>query len=389
MQVRKYLLGVGCIGICVSAVSLMFAQTSGHGQQESDQGQQASYPGSGNRNSGYTQNYGYAQNPSNTGRESGATASETVSGTSTSVSGGLMFDTSVGWNFNRHFGVDVGVPYLMFTRPGLFEDTAGYQGYIPVPYQFCDFFFGCYYAVGTSPRMWAAELGDVYADVHYARTYRQYNLATVLTGDLPTASFRKGLTNGRVTWDWFNHVDTNFHGFDPFVNFGLANGRLDQHFLMRPFNTDLPFRTLGYLADFEGGVQYKVWRRFTVGASMWDVLPFGPQKMYSELVWQGAESPAGMLIPTTPVRTAVNRPAVLGYLAGSPNHGRYWNDAFETVGNSDIDRDNGYSATLAFSPQKMFDVQLGYNHSVRYRLDQIVFTVQFNANSLVRKLTNY
>jgi len=385
MQVRKYLLGAGCISVCFLAASFLSAQTPDYGQQGSGYDQ-----GSGNtQNSVYSQTPGYAQNSSTSGRESGPTAAEVVSGTSTSVSGGLMFDTSAGWTFNRHFGVDVGVPYLLFTRPGLFEDTAGYQGYIPEPYQYCDFFFGCYYYLGTSPRMWAGELGDVYGDIHYARTYRQYNLATVLTGDFPTASYRKGLTDGRVTWDWFSHVDTNFHGFDPFVNFGLANGRTDQHFLMRPFNTNLPFRTLGYMADFEGGVQYKVWRRFTLGASMWDVLPMGPQKIYSELVWEGAVNGAGGVIPSNPVTTATTMPAVLGYLAGSPNRGRYWNDRFETIGNCYIDRDNGYSATLSFSPQKMFDVQLGYNHRVRYGLDEIVFTVQFNANSLVRKLTNY
>ena len=38
---------------------------------------------------------------------------------------------------------------------------------------------------------------------------------TNLTGDFPTASFRKGLTSGRMQWDWFNHLDTNIHGFDP------------------------------------------------------------------------------------------------------------------------------------------------------------------------------
>lgn len=113
--------------------------------------------------------------------------------------------------------------------------------------------------------MWTGELGDVYVDVHYARPYRQYNLATVLTRDMPTASFRKGLTADRVQRDWLNHVDTDIHGFSPFVNFGLANGRMDQHYLLRPFDTDLPFRTLGYMADFEGGLQYEVWRRFNVG----------------------------------------------------------------------------------------------------------------------------
>jgi hypothetical protein len=320
--------------------------------------------------------------PAPIGSETGLTASELFSGSSNSVNGMLSFDQSVGWNFSKNFGVDVGVPYFLDTRPGLFESTTGYQGYVQYPYVGCTFFFGCYYGVANSPRMWAGELGDVYLDVHYTRPYRQYNLATILTGDMPTASFRKGLSTGRAQWDWFNHVDTDVHGFSPFVNFGLANGRMDQHFLPRPFNTNLPFRTLGYMADFEGGVQYKVWRRFDVGFSLWDVLPMGPQKIYSELVWQGVAPSAGF-------NAASGLPAVYGYLAGSPNHGRYWNSQFETTGSSVIDRDNGYSATLAFSPQKNVDVQVGYNHSVRYGLDEVKFTVGFNFNSLMRKLTKF
>ena len=35
------------------------------------------------------------------------------------------------------------------------------------------------------------------------------------------------------------------------------------------------------------------------------------------------------------------------------------------------------------------DVLIGYNHSVRYALDGVSVTVQFNANSLFRKMTNF
>jgi hypothetical protein len=35
------------------------------------------------------------------------------------------------------------------------------------------------------------------------------------------------------------------------------------------------------------------------------------------------------------------------------------------------------------------DVQVGYNHSVRYALDGVVVTLGFNANALFRKITNY
>ena len=336
--------------------------------------------------------------------DKGPTFSELVSGSSNNVSGMLKLDTSIGWNFTKNFGADIGVPYLFNTRPGLFDSTFNRPGYVSSPALFCTYFFGCYTSVITSSRMWTGEFADVYAEVHYTRTYKKYDLLTNLTGDAPTASYRKGMTSGRAQWDWFNHIDTDLHGFDPFLNFGLANGRMDQHFLPRPYNTDLPFRTLGYLADFEGGVQYKLFRRVTVGGSFWDILPMGPQKIYSNIVWDvpgenvlEVGMPGGLGfggVDTGGVGVGVSTgnnlaPSTFGYLAGDPNHGRYWNTAFETVGPNYIDRDNGYSATLAFSPAKFMDIQLGYNHSVRYAMDTVVFTVAFNANAVFRKLTNY
>jgi hypothetical protein len=326
----------------------------------------------------------------------GPTASETISANSNAITGMVKFDTNIGWNFTKHFGIDVGVPFMLNTRPGLFAGTQGRLGYVSYPFVSCSYFFGCYAGVATSSRLWTGELADVYAEVHYTRTYHKYNFATNLTGDAPTASFRKGLTSGRVQWDWINHVDTNFHGFDPFVNFGLANGRMDQHFLPRPYNTNLPFRTLGYMADFEGGVQYKFWRHLTLGASVWDVLPMGPQRIYSNIVWQQPDQEilavGGSGIPpvvVTPPPTATGVPGTFGYLVGDPNHGRYWNTAFETVGPSYITRDNGFSGTLGISPFKSMDVLIGYNRSVRYALDTVSVTLQFNANSLFRKITNY
>jgi hypothetical protein len=338
------------------------------------------------------------QSNGNSPEDKGATATEVFSGSSNSISGMLKSDTNIGWNFTQHFGIDVGVPYLFNTRPGIFAGTSGRLGYVNYPYVDCTFFFGCYSGVATSSRIWTGELGDMYADAHYVRAYRGYDFATYLTDDAPTASFRKGLTSGRDQWDWFNHIDTNLRGFNPFVNFGLANGRMDQHFMPRPYDTDLPFRTLGYLSDFEGGVQHKVLPRVNLGFSVWDVLPMGPQRIFSNLVWdQPGESilavggPAGSATPFIPppsVTTSTGTPGDFGYLAGDPNHGRYWNTAFETTGPSSIARDNGFSATMDVAPFKTVDVLIAYNHSVRYALDTVSFTVQFNANSLLRKLTN-
>ena len=335
----------------------------------------------------------------NYNEQKGPTAYELFSASSTNVSGMLNFDTSIGYNFSKKLGVDVGVPYLFDTRPGVFDSTSGQIGYVSYPYVGCTFFFGCYLGIANSPRMWAGELGDVYGDIHYTRPYKRYNFLTVLTGDAPTASFRKGLTTGRFQADWFNHVDTHIHGFTPFVNAGLANGRMDQHFLPRPFEMDLPFRTLGYMADFEGGVEHKIWRHFTLGASMWDVLPWGRQKMYSNLVWQNASpsiltvGPGGVLSSSVvtgpaPATTSGAVPGNFGYVAGPPSYDRYWNTAFETTGGATIARDNGYTASLGIGLFKNLDIQVAYNHSVRYHTDGAFVTIGFNMSSVFRKLTD-
>ena len=345
-------------------------------------------------------NFGYGDTNGKRNEEKGPTASELFTASSSNISGMLSFDTSIGYNVTKNLGIEAGVPYLFDTRPGVFAGTSGRLGYVNYPYVGCTFFFGCYTGIATSARIWGGELGDVYADVHYTRPYKRYNFLTVATGDAPTASFRKGLTTGRTQWDWFNHIDTDIHGFTPFLNAGLANGRMDQHFLPRPFEEDLPLRTLGYMADFEGGLEYKIWQRFTLGYSVWDVLPMGPQKIYSNLVWENATpgvatvGPGGVFISgvvTGPSPVAANPagPGNFGYLAGNAANGRYWNSAFETSGNYLIDRDNGYTASLGIGVFKNMDIQVAYNHSVRYRMDTVLVTFGININSAFRKLTSY
>jgi hypothetical protein len=188
----------------------------------------------------------------------------------------------------------------------------------------------------------------------------------VVTGTAPTANFRKGFTTGRVGVDWFNHLDGNVHGISPFVNFGAANNIIDRHFLPRPYSMVHPYITQGFVADFEGGVNYKIRQRLTVGGSYYDVLPAGPQKAYSRIVQRG-EGP----------RTS------------NGGHARFWQSAFETKGSARFFRDNGFSGTFAVSPVKVMDIEIGYTRSVRYALNAISVGVVFNVNSVARKVTNY
>jgi len=275
-------------------------------------------------------------------QEKGLTAMEQIRGSSTQLGQITTFDTSIGYNFNNFLGVDVGLPIYFVRTPSFFSNNRDRN------------------------RGWMDGLGDPYVNVRFNGTAREVNFLSVLTGTAPTASFRKGLTTGRVGVDWFNHIDGSSHGFTPFVNFGLANGIVDRHILPRPYSQDRPFRTLGFVSDFEGGMSYKLWRKLTVGASMYVVIPTGQQKVFSEYFRQGA-------LPST----------------GDSDHSRVWETAFETVGPSSIARDNGYSGWFGFSPSRIVDVQVGYSRSVRYALDTVTFTIALNANSLARKLTNY
>jgi len=122
----------------------------------------------------------------------------------------------------------------------------------------------------------------------------------------------------------------------------------------------------------------------------------GPQRIYSNIVWEqptGEDilqvgAPNGVATGGAPLPSSYG-PGTFGYTVGDPNHGRYWDTAFESTGPAGIARDNGYSATLGFSPSKYMDVLIGYNHSVRYALDGVALTVQLNATSLFRKMTNF
>ena len=94
----------------------------------------------------------------------GFTASELISGASTSINGMVTFDSSVGFNFTKNFGFDVGVPYLFDTRPGVFTGAGNRPYDVSNDQASCNGFFGCYTGITGNTRFTAGELGNVYAD---------------------------------------------------------------------------------------------------------------------------------------------------------------------------------------------------------------------------------
>jgi hypothetical protein len=100
------------------------------------------------------------------------------------------------------------------------------------------------------------------------------DFSTGVNGAFPVASSAKGLSTGRVTFDWDNHFAHGFDLFTPFFDFGVANSVPDTRFLKRPYTS------LGTLAHFEGGSEMDLGDKFSVSASGYYILPWGAQEIF-------------------------------------------------------------------------------------------------------------
>ncbi len=246
----------------------------------------------------------------------------------------------VGYNFSPHMGGDIGLTLYTVQSP--------------------------YSIVSNRDWRWTTLLGDPFLDVRYTTKLAGLDFTSVLTGTVPLASAERVYSTGRFGVDWFNHVETHYDGFTPFVNFGAANGTVDRYILPRPYDIARPYQTLGFISDFEGGASYTIMGHYSLGASAYALVPAGTQKVFSRLV-----------APDSTV-------------AGDANHHRVWNNVFEAVGNSSLTRDNGYSGWLNIARIKYLkyvDVQIGYTYSVHYAFGSAFVMLRFNGTSLFRTLT--
>jgi hypothetical protein len=270
----------------------------------------------------------------------GPTAFVQVQGTYTRLGIISSADINLGYNFNTRIGADVGLP-IFYTRSP-FSQVINHD--------------------------WKTDtlMGEPYLDVHYNTTRYGARFTSVLTGTIPAASSVRIYSTGRVGVDWFNHIQPEkaIGGrITPFINFGLSNGTVNRYYMPRPYSTVRPYQTLGIMGDGEAGVTIQVIRGIKIGGSAYGLQPGGPQKVFSRLVTPGSS------------------------VVGALTHGRFWNNAFETVGNSGIDRDNGFSAWVEVNRLRNVSLMVGATHSVHYAYDSVNLVVNFDATDLLRSIT--
>lgn len=245
----------------------------------------------------------------------GFTAYEQIRGSTSDQGQVLIFDTNVGYDFNQHFGTDVGIPVYLLraTLPG-------------------------------TVHQWDYNLGDPYLDLRFSFPNQWLNYSTALTVTVP-ANETGAFSTGRLGLDWFNHFDHTFYRLTPFANAGIANGILDTRFLSQPFRLTDSFRTLGFIADAEGGMEFRVVRGIDVGGSYWGFIPSGQQKVYA-----GTQN--FFLLPTTT----------------------------ETA--SQITHDHGYTAFLRLTPTRSLYLEGAYVHSLELNDDAATVTLGVDVKSL-------
>src|SRR5215469_6571785 len=237
---------------------------------------------------------------------------------STSDSGQFAaVDTDLGYDFSRHVGMDIGIP-VYFIRP----------------------------TVAGQPHQWNNQLGDPYLDVRFTADNHILNYATIITTSIP-AHATGAFSTGHVGIDWFNHFDHPISRFKPFVNAGVANGIINtsQLSLSQPFRTFHLLRTSGFIAEAEGGTDFRVWRKVRVGSSFYALEPGGTQTLAGQPVNSSTVTPTAALLT----------------------------------------HDRGFSSWVRLLSSRYVYTQVGYNHSLKLDQDAATVTFGFDVTHILGK----
>jgi len=175
----------------------------------------------------------------NLNADKGFTEIETVQGTLNSDSRLFKIDSTVGWDFNKNFGVYGGIPFYMASVPGSTATTT---------------------TTATSSTS-THGMGNAYLGMAFRAPSTGLDYASAITASAPTGSTSNGLSTGRVGLDFTNHFSHSFSSFTPFLEAGISNTVPDSTFSTRPFTS------LGAITHFEEGADYEIVKHTYVGAS--------------------------------------------------------------------------------------------------------------------------
>lgn len=240
--------------------------------------------------------------------------------------------TGVGYNFTRHFGMDLGVPYYFIGTPSSIKQKN--PGAVS----------------GTG-------IGSIGMDLKWNYPGQTINFASTIHLGAPSGDEKKGLSVGHATWNWTNHFEHGWGNFTPFIDGGVGNTIPDTHFFHRPY------MTFGYNASFEAGTEADA-GPFSLTASAYDIAPWGTQTMISRIFrcTSGTKCSAS---------------------GSSTNRRGYATTSIQT-GGANLTRDNGFNAGVEVKPVKYLDLEANYSRSVPLRLNIFSFGIGMDLGSFLR-----
>jgi hypothetical protein len=253
-----------------------------------------------------------------------------------SSSDGSVYDiaTGIGYNFTRHFGVDLGVPYNFVGTPTSIKqkNAQAVSGY---------------------------GLGNIGMDLKWLYPEKTLNYASTIHLGAPTGDPKKGFSSGHATWNWTNHLEHGWGNFTPFIDGGVGNTLPDTKYVKRLYST------FGYNAQFEAGTDIDA-GPFSFSASAYDVAPWGPQTVFSKVFRCTSGSKCSAGAKTTDRKSYLNQNV--------------------STGDASLTRDNGFNAGIEFKPSqaKYIDLEFDYSRSVPLRLNSISFGIALDIGGMMR-----
>jgi hypothetical protein len=194
-------------------------------------------------------------------------------------------------------------------------------------------------------------IGDFFVRLAASWKGSGVNYGTTLIGWVPTGDSAKGLSTGHATFDWNSRFDHSISMLTPFVDAGVGNSISGMLFLQRPFTS------FGYVAHFEGGTDVDLSHSLTLTLSVYDIVPWGTQTIFSSIVARGARGSHGQ-------------------------HGRVFETNHQATGGASINEENGFTAGLALNPKSYLDLDVGYTRSVKFALNTFSWGVGVNLSKL-------
>jgi hypothetical protein len=261
----------------------------------------------------------------------GINLTESFDGSSSPSGTVLNLNSTASYDFTKLLGTDVTVPVYFIQPP---TKPAGFAGA-------------------------TTGLGNISVDGRMSLDLLLVNYSPTGTIAFPTGSTTKGFSTGSITYDLDNHFDRDWGLLTPFFDVDVGN-TLSNGSTATARAIQRPYLTLGNVANFMVGSQLHLTGLITLSADVYRIEPWGPQTVFSRILRPGATGKGG-------------------------THSRAYEIVQKQVGGANLVDDDGYDASVEFSPNKIVDLTVAFDRSIRYDLNTVSFSVAFNITQMLSR----